>query len=369
VRNKLIAFILVVFVLENCGCEKDNVTAPPNWDLSGRIVFNPISGSGENRGILVLDLNSPALSLTTLVHDGIEPRVNREGSEVVFTGWQPGSIDIFTTKISGGNTIDLTPDPFLTDSWPDWSPDGQSIVFNRVHYPVTKEALYVMSKDGSNLRALTDTSLLAAALMPRWSPDGSAIAFVGQVSFKPPSTFSLYTIAPDGSHQVLLDQVGSIAPSSLPSWSPDSRKIAYGKANVSLTDTTGGLYIIDVASKATHKIDFDSAKITELGSSWLPDGSLICVGLNLADSAYGVFIASTPPSPNKKLIAKGFRPAPVTSPSPDGKRVAIFGTRTEYPVFALYLVGSDGTGFQKLKDIESDSNTFINDWCYSQWVK
>lgn len=365
-RTYLIIFFLVSLITINFGCKNDNSVVPPSWDLSGKIIFNPQGGNLS--GINVIDLNSSALTLSSIVANGDEPRVNSNDDKIVYTGSQTGMIDIFTVDIKGGTPIDLTPNRFLIDSWPDWSPDGLSIAFNRV-FPSVKEAVCVMNRDGSTVHNLTDTASLAVAVMPRWSPDGKRITFIGREALNLQSDYFLYAIAPTGSNQVLLDRIGSIFPSSLPSWSPDSHTIVYGKANQAMDDTIGGLYVIDIESKVSQKIIVNGRQITPTGYSWLPDGKLICVGSNPADTSYEVFVVSGITLSEEKLIAKGFKSLPpATVSSPDSKYIAIFGITDNDKNFALYVVNSDGTNFRKLRDLDN-SKTFIVNWHYCQWLK
>jgi Tol biopolymer transport system component len=362
-RNRFITFLLAIFVLGDCGCEKDNVIPPPsNWELSGKIIFNVGYGS-----IYSLDMSSPLLALTTLASGG-EPRVSPDGRTIVYDAVSPqGRLDIYVVSVTGGTATNLTNNPVHsnTDSWPDWSPDGNSIVFNRVHFPSTKEALYVMNKDGSNLHALTDTSSLAVAFMPRWSPDGSKIAFIGRVELIPvgETKYSLYTTTPDGLMELLADQPALV----IPRWSPDSRQIAYGRTFHNLGDTTGGVYVVDVVTKVSQKIDWGSTPSFLDGFSWLPDGTLICVARNAADTTYVVFVSSRSSSANQKILVTGFKDIPTTCPSPDGRFITIFGQRKDDAALTVYIVGADGTNFRKLKDTGISGH--ITDYYYAQWIK
>ena len=67
------------------------------------------------------------------------------------------------------------------DYLPDWSPDGQQIVFQR-QYPGANpywpnDEIVVVNADGSGFRRLTVTPRLDDS-QPVWSPDGMKIAFV-----------------------------------------------------------------------------------------------------------------------------------------------------------------------------------------------
>jgi Tol biopolymer transport system component len=77
-----------------------------------------------------------------------------------------------------------------------------------------------MNVDGSNVVQLTNNDW--ADSLPRWSPDGSRIAFLGS----PPGWSWIFTIAPDGSDPVRVPTqiVGGIHSYS---WAPDSKNVVY----------------------------------------------------------------------------------------------------------------------------------------------
>jgi Tol biopolymer transport system component len=355
-KKLLVVVLLICIVAGNFACKKGNPVDSTNWGLSGRILFS------VGTSIYILDMNSPALALTRMA-DGFEPKVNPSKTMIAYDAISPqGSSDIYVIDVSGGQPTNLTNDKIGSDSWPDWSPDGSSIVFDRDFYNTTHEAVCVMHNDGSNLRVVTDTSTLAFAFMARWAPNGNVISFVGTT---PPSKYgeriySLYTMRPDGSSLALLDP--NMA-ATLPLWSPDSRRIAYGKRNLWISDTTYGLYVVDSDTRQSQKIVLGNTQSTIEGFSWLPDGRLICVGTSLVDSSSGVFVVSFSPSFSQNVTATGFKSTPSTAPSPDGNSIAILGQRGDDQSITLYLVGSDGTKLQKLKETGLQGRiTAYNDW-------
>jgi dipeptidyl aminopeptidase/acylaminoacyl peptidase len=151
---------------------------------------------------------------------------------------------------------------------PAWSPDGERIAFDR------DCRLYVMDRNGTHERALTDGS--PCAIQPAWSPDGSTIAFF-RVPTDPPTTpGGVYLIDADGT------DVRSVpgATGSSPAWSPDGQTIAfdgwidwgnqddlyacrYGQPVVMTIPVTGGEAQIVQGTKEGS------------GAHWSPDGSAL----------------------------------------------------------------------------------------------
>jgi Tol biopolymer transport system component len=97
---------------------------------------------------------------------------------------------------------------------PDWSPDGQLIVFSR--FAGYGASLYTVRPDGSGLTKITSEPSFATH--PRWSPDAQLIAYEG---YDDGSIADVYVVAPDRSQRRLF------ASGSVPSWSPDGRRIVY----------------------------------------------------------------------------------------------------------------------------------------------
>ena len=114
---------------------------------------------------------------------------------------------------------------------PQVSPDGQWLATYSLD---NSNNLYVVRTDGTEFRQITDDGFKNIA--PRWSPDGSQIAFYSNRS----GPFQVWLIHPDGSglRQVTFGTANETY--YYPLWSPDGRHLVYSSldANPFILDTT-----------------------------------------------------------------------------------------------------------------------------------
>jgi Tol biopolymer transport system component len=105
---------------------------------------------------------------------------------------------------------------------PRFSPDGTQIAFNR------GGEIWTMHADGSEQRQLTQAS--ESDFAPIWSPNGRMIAFV-----RGTPEHQIYVMNGDGSNQ------RPLAPSSAwqldPDWSPDGKRISFARCTSGLART------------------------------------------------------------------------------------------------------------------------------------
>ena len=85
---------------------------------------------------------------------------------------------IWLVEAAGGEPRRFTTGP-RRDTAPRWSPDGSRLAFVSEREPKKKGQLYVMPARGGEPTRLTDLQNGASA--PRWSPDGTRLAFVARV--------------------------------------------------------------------------------------------------------------------------------------------------------------------------------------------
>jgi len=140
----------------------------------------------------------------------------------------------------------------------DFSRDGQWITY--ASYP--EGAIWRSRLDGSDRLQLTYPNGLDG--LPRWSPDGTRVAYVSLQFGRPWKIFLVS--AQGGTPEELLPSDDGEAD---PSWSPDGKRLAFGRRG-----STGsvGIYIVDLS---THQFSLLPSAENFFSPRWSPDGKYL----------------------------------------------------------------------------------------------
>src|SRR5712664_186443 len=115
---------------------------------------------------------SERLQLTNLPMKAALPRWSPDGKRIAFSGLTPGKAwKIFVISADGGSPEKLTPGENL-ELDPNWSADGQSLVFGEFVGSPTS-SIYVLNLQTRQVSTLPGPKGLFS---PRWSPDGRFIS-------------------------------------------------------------------------------------------------------------------------------------------------------------------------------------------------
>jgi len=191
----------------------------PAWSPDGRAIgFDGADGPSEENPnglcyIALLDVGSGDVTrilefpecLSEAPPDdlaaGIYMRFSPDGERIVFQGQGPRGTAIFTATIEGEDVRQLT--EWGLGARPDWSPDGDWIVFMSVDsedHDGEPIRLHRIRPDGRDLEQLTAPTGTTLDLYPRWLANGSEILFSRCPYFEAPDC-EAWIVSPDGERE------------------------------------------------------------------------------------------------------------------------------------------------------------------------
>jgi serine/threonine protein kinase/Tol biopolymer transport system component len=227
----------------------------------------------------------------------------------------------------------------------DFSRDAQWVTY--VSYP--EHALWRSRVDGSDRLQLTYPPVIAD--LPRWSPDGTRIAYVDIQPGRPWKTFLIS--GQGGTPQEMLSETHTQAD---PAWSPDGKKLVFGR-----TQQTGSTepLTIQLVDLATHQVSTIPGSENLFSPRWSPDGQYLAA--ITADS--------------QKLLLYSFKtqkwsdwisePGSIGFPnwSQDGSYLYYDNTFTDHPTFRRVKVGQTRSELlADLKDLHRYSSAAAGEW-------
>ena len=199
-----------IYIMDLEGKNIRNLTDHPAWD------FAPTFSPNGRWMAYVADRDIYLMHSTTeerhWLTEGRSPDWSPDGESIVFTSNRSGQANIYKIDVNGEEVQQLTNEGSNGD--PSWSPDGQSIIFNSNRDHGIFLSIYVMTADGRRQRRLADGS------SPVWSPDGKQIAYILGIAGS-----GVYVMNAEGKNSRRLTPENTW--SENPAWSPDGQWIAY----------------------------------------------------------------------------------------------------------------------------------------------
>jgi len=198
-------------------CEGGNGSNNSDSDEGARIGKGDNNNSNENNN----NNNLPNLTGRIVFASDID---TQQGDEF-------GLTELYSINADGSNRRRLTNNSAM-DVYPNWSPDGEKIVFSSGRGGNTRK-IYVMNADGSNQTRLSSSdSQQYNDDEPSWSPDGRKIAFISDPENE---RFNIYIMNSDGSNRQNLTNAQQ-GDDLKPSWSPDGNEIVFESSRAGYND-------------------------------------------------------------------------------------------------------------------------------------
>ena len=254
-----------------------------SWTADGRyFIFQASRGGVANiwamreGDSLLQRVDHTPVQLTSGPTSTFAPVASSDGSQVFVRTVQPrGQVMRYDTKAGEFHPLFSGPPPGIQGSGVDFSKDAKWIAF--MSYP--DGTLWRSRPDGSERAQLTYAPLVA--YMPRWSPDGSQIAFMGQMPGRP---WQIYTVnAQGGAAQQLMPESRDQAD---PTWSPDGRTLAFGGQAVAQNDAAR-VNAIRLLDMRTHTVTIVPGSNGLWSPRWSPRGDRLTA---MSNDGYQLFV-------------------------------------------------------------------------------
>ena len=261
--NKLLIVIILLLVVS---CKDSKKLTDPSNSAKERISF--VTNRDGNAEIYLMDIDGGNLQNLTN-HDSLDfsPSWSSEGSLLYFYGKfvlfmserDVLSRNIYVMNKDGSNIKPLTQNKFYEES-PAWSPNGQKIIFTRQLRDSTDNShaangeIHIMHSDGSNVQRLTNKEGYDSGA--KFSPDGQKIAFYGVKN----NQWDIFIMNSDGSN--LYNLTNDTIECYSPDWSPNGKWLVY-------TAGTKGVYNIwKINLETKQKIQLTNTTGRNEGPAW-----------------------------------------------------------------------------------------------------
>lgn len=221
-------------------------------------------GESDNSDLYLMDITSglsSAFNITRSAADDVGAIWSPDGNLIVYNSFNTDRWEIVGVDFTGRELWRYSAATVPTFA-ADWSPDGSSLLLE------SRPSFGVVDIDLLDIATLTSTSLLrdgAQNTTPRFSPDGSQIAFVSNRY----GWTGLTIMQADGTDMRTLNDPLSIVSDRL-DWSPDGQRIAIS----SYVDGRGQIFTIDVASGEAFQVT-DTPYTFNANPVWSADGTQI----------------------------------------------------------------------------------------------
>ena len=259
------------------------------------------------------------------LNNASEPALSPDGTRLAFRGWggipekhQENRLDhpyfgcsanhaerrLGHTNLDGNDYF--ATGQFWEDSHPDWSPDGQRLLFDTARNGDDITRIMAIGRDGQ-----VEEDLRIAGQQPSWAPDNDRFVYRGCDLSGNRCGLWLARAFPVQAWDLGINMIGPLLEDSAvshPDWSPVTNEVLYQSPAAGSWD----LYLVDVDGGAPRQITTD-ASIEGL-PTWSPDGQWLAY-LSDANGGWGIWLMRKDGTERQRLMAFDggiFTPQPVT---------------------------------------------------------
>jgi Tol biopolymer transport system component len=233
----------------------------------------PIAFSADGRYLTVQieQEQGPGHFIVDLETEQLIDLSEQQGEVVNFGAWSPDGyrfilatstpqgVELFVTDLSGERYQSLTDGSYIAGQ-PDWSPDGQKVLFIALLPESNTSDIFVINLADEQITNLTNT-FTDNESFPRWSPDGSKIAFGTDRH----GNNEVYVMEANGESQLnLTNHPATESPRGDFAWSPDGQQILFHSDR----DNNVEVYRVNVSGQTL--VNVSNSQANDFGAIWIP---------------------------------------------------------------------------------------------------
>lgn len=245
----------------------------PQIDPTGQYIVYSSTQHRKNADIYIKSVDGTAVTqLTNDPSEDMMPVFSPDGSKIAFCSNRTGNWDIYIMDLTGGQPVQITNDP-ADDFHPSFSPDGRRMVYCTFGNQSGQWELVVV-----NLDNVGPKRFIGSGLFPTWSPVAERILFQ-RARERGTRWFSLWTLDLVNGEGVRPTEIlaSSNAAAITPRWSPDGQNIVFCTVvdpDASLEKGPSQADIWVVAADGSGRTNLTKSPFANLQPVWGKDGTI-----------------------------------------------------------------------------------------------
>lgn len=309
------------------------VHALPASAADAEVAF--VSIRNGNAHIFLSDGQGNDRALTAGESINLQPSWSPDATQIAFTSNREGTNKVFVMDVRGGEVRRLTSDEAI-ETTPSWSPDGGAIAFYSRSLESAEVELRVVELASGKQVSIPGNGLDKGPDVPAWSADGQRIAFPG---IGASGKNEIWVVERDGSNLREVSTQASSRTKGQPSLSPDGGQLAF------VADMRGpiAIFVTDLATGESRNLTAGVEAAHE-NPRWSPDGRQLLFSSTRDDEGrtrMDIFVMNADGSEVRNLTRHPHEDFNAHW-SGDGRRVVFNSLRTgTSQIFALDLASGD----------------------------
>jgi Tol biopolymer transport system component len=283
----LLILALIVGAVLLAGSQPTRLPAPYGLAANGLVAYD------SNGDIYMVDAaTGNTRAVLTGPDTDLDPTFSLDGTHFAFRRQQADDYLLYVARADGGGVTQITPEPLGGIDSISFSPDGLEVMFTFLAGPDAPSKIAIAKADGSGLQTL---ELGMPATEPTFRPpDGAEIAFIGTPT-SDPEVDGVYLVNPDGTGLQTLVEPSRSNTAESPKWSPDGSLLAYDAADFTVTNWTVQPHVIAPDGQGDRTLPVGDA-LWGGGPEWSNDGTRLAIVRGYSASGDGDVVVAVVPA-------------------------------------------------------------------------